>query len=97
MAQSVDIRQLNAQLESIYDNARSLEAHYAEDLAAVHTDFRDGALNLVHYLALRQADIRDPPGEPGSSGPVVPRQYRTRCYGLDSGRPLSFGNNVVWN
>jgi pyruvate kinase len=59
MAQSVDIRQLSAQLESIYDNAKSLEAHYAEDLAAVHTDFRDGALNLVHYLALRQADIRD--------------------------------------
>jgi len=59
MAQSVDIRQLSAQLESIYDDAKSLEAHYAEDLAAVHTDFRDGALNLVHYLALRQADIRD--------------------------------------
>jgi len=59
MAQSIDIRQLSAQLESIYDNAKSLEAHYAEDLAAVHPDFRDGALNLVHYLALRQADIRD--------------------------------------
>jgi pyruvate kinase len=59
MAQSIDIRQLNAQLESIYDNAVALESHHAEDLAAVHPDFRDGALNLVHYLALRQADIRD--------------------------------------
>ena len=59
MAQSIDIRQLSAQLASIYDNAVALESHYAEDLAAVHPDFRDGALNLVHYLALRQADIRD--------------------------------------
>jgi len=59
MAQSIDIRQLSAQLASIYDNAVALESHHAEDLAAVHPGFRDGALNLVHYLALRQADIRD--------------------------------------
>jgi len=58
MAQSVDIEQLSAQLESIYEDAISLESRYAEDLAAVHPDFRAGALNLVHYLALRQADIR---------------------------------------
>jgi len=59
MAQSVDIKQLIAQLESIYDSAIALEARYADDLAAVHPDFRDGALNLVHHLALRQADIHD--------------------------------------
>ncbi len=53
MAQSIDIKQLGAQLESIYDSAISLEDHYADDLAAAHPDFRDGALNLVHYLALR--------------------------------------------
>jgi pyruvate kinase len=59
MAESIDIGQLNAQLLSIYDDAVELESRYAEDLAAVHPDFRDGALNLVHYLALRQTDIRD--------------------------------------
>jgi len=57
MAQSIDIKQLSAQLESIYDSAIGLEARYADDLAAVHPDFRGGALNLVHHLALRQDDI----------------------------------------
>ncbi|NIA26896.1 MAG: hypothetical protein GWP02_02490 [Desulfobulbaceae bacterium] len=59
MAQSTDIKQLSARLESIYGSAIGLEDHYADDLAAVHPDFRDGALNLVHYLALRQADVHD--------------------------------------
>lgn len=59
MAESIDIGQLRALLLSIYDDAIELESRYAEDLAAVHPDFRDGALNLVHYLALRQTDIRD--------------------------------------
>ena len=58
MAESIDIAQLRAQLLSIYDDAIELESHYAEELAAVQPDFRDGALNLVHYLALRQTDIR---------------------------------------
>ncbi len=59
MAESIDIGQLTAQLQSIYDNAIELESRYADDLAAVDPDFRDGALNLVHYLALRQTDIFD--------------------------------------
>ena len=59
MAESIDIGQLRAQLLSIYDAAIELESDHAEDLAAVHPDFRYGALNLVHYLALRQTDIRD--------------------------------------
>ena len=59
MAESIDIGQLRAQLLSIYDDAIELESHYAEELAAVQPDYRDGALNLVHYLALRETDIRD--------------------------------------
>jgi pyruvate kinase len=59
MAESIDIGQLRAQLLSIYDDAIELESDYAKELAAVQPDYRDGALNLVHYLALRQTDIRD--------------------------------------
>jgi pyruvate kinase len=59
MAESIDIGQLRAQLLSICDDAIELESHYAEELAAVQPDYRDGALNLVHYLALRETDIHD--------------------------------------
>jgi pyruvate kinase len=59
MAESIDIGQLTAQLQSIYDDAIELESHYADDLAAVDPAFRDGALNLVHYLALHHTDISD--------------------------------------
>lgn len=34
------------------------ERHYAHALAGVHAAHRAGALNLVHYLAMRQADRR---------------------------------------
>jgi len=89
MAQSIDIKLLSAQLESIYDSAIGLEAHYAEDLAAVHPDFRDGALNLVHHLALRQ-----PPGEPDNPGPLVPRPNSTRCHGFNPRSACDFGSPV---
>ena len=59
MAESIDIGQLRAQLLSIYDDAIELESHYAEELAAVQPDYLDGALNLLHYLALRETDLRD--------------------------------------
>jgi len=51
------IEQLSHELESISERAKQLESDYAEDLNAVHPEFRDGANNLVHYLALRQTDI----------------------------------------
>lgn len=55
----VNVSQLSDQLESICSRARDFEANYAADLAAVHPEFRDGARNLVHYLALRHEDIRE--------------------------------------
>ncbi len=55
----MDIEQVGAKLQAISDRARDFESKYAEDLLAVHPEFRDSARNLVHYLALRQTDIRE--------------------------------------
>ena len=59
MADNVDIGRVKTQLESIYQCAIDLESRYAEELAAVHPKYRESAKNLVHYLALRQTDIRE--------------------------------------
>lgn len=59
MAAIISAQQLSAQLEAICDRARKFEHQYAADLAAVRPEFRDSAVNLVHYLALRHEDIRD--------------------------------------
>ena len=58
MANTVNIERVGAQLQAICDLAREFESRYAEDLLAVHPEFRDSARNLVHYLALRQTDVR---------------------------------------
>jgi len=55
----VDIQRISAQLESIRERACALEASYADDLAAVHPRYQASARNLIHYLALRQEDIRE--------------------------------------
>lgn len=55
----VNLSQINDQLESIRDRAREFEARYEPELAATHPEFRAGARNLVHYLALRHSDLRD--------------------------------------
>ena len=59
MTRHVDIARLSDQLRSISSRAKELESDYAEDLRAVHPEFRDSARNLVHYLALRQSDISE--------------------------------------
>ena len=59
MARQIDIRQLIGRLESICELAAEFEFEYAEDLAAVHPEFRDDARNLVHYLALRHSDLHE--------------------------------------
>ena len=58
MTDIINIEQVGSQLQAICDRARALESRFATELAAVHPEFRDSAANLVHYLALRQADIR---------------------------------------
>jgi pyruvate kinase len=68
LAKSVDIEKVAAQLQEICDCALVFESRYAEDLAAVHPEYRDSARNLVHYLALRKFDIRDLQEELASLG-----------------------------
>jgi pyruvate kinase len=59
MASHADIEQVREQLRSIHDRATALEAKYATDLAGVHPASREGARNLVHYIALRKSNTHD--------------------------------------
>ena len=59
MTNTVDIERVGAQLQAISDRSLDFETDYAEALLAVHPEFRDSARNLVHYLALRETDIRE--------------------------------------
>ncbi len=51
--------QIIPQIESLLEAIERLEADYATDVAATHPLHRESARNLLHYLALRQRDIRD--------------------------------------
>ena len=53
-----DIGQIRDALQSIHDHAIALEDRYADELANVHPEFREGAHNLVHYLAFRELDTQ---------------------------------------
>lgn len=55
----VKLERVDMQLESIRARAIRFEDRHADALAAVHPQYRDSARNLVHYLALRQVDIRN--------------------------------------
>src|SRR5262245_37471653 len=46
------------ELEAVCRDAARLERRFARELAEVHPTFRDSARNLVHYLALRDRDVR---------------------------------------
>lgn len=58
MAREVNVDSVHAQLVAIQERATEFESRYAKKLTAVHPNYRDSARNLVHYLALRQTDIR---------------------------------------
>lgn len=51
-------RRLMNPLHDLRQRALTLEAAHAADLDRVDPLFRDSARNLLHYLALRQADLR---------------------------------------
>jgi pyruvate kinase len=59
MAHVVDIERVDRQLASIREQALKLEASFGDELGRVHPRYQDAARNLVHYLALRQLDIRE--------------------------------------
>ena len=58
MTNRVDKERASTELKSIYDRAVEFESIHADELAVVHPQFKESARNLVHYLALRQSDLR---------------------------------------
>lgn len=60
MTQSVveRARRLIAPLQELYNQARAVEQAQAEQLQQIEPIFRASACNLLHYLALRQHDLR---------------------------------------
>ena len=59
MTKSEKIARAIARLERIGEQCEAFESRFAAQLAAVHPEYRESAHNLVHYLALREGDIRD--------------------------------------
>jgi pyruvate kinase len=53
------IVELIEQLDQIENEAKSLEKKYAKRLKKIHPENQKSALNLIHYLALRNQDIRN--------------------------------------
>lgn len=61
MTQRPDPRQLErleVQLRTLRDGALKLEAHYLQDLREIDPGHQASARNLLHYLSIRQQDIR---------------------------------------
>ena len=52
------VRHLTSAVRRLKQDALELEASLAAELQRVHPSFRESARNFVHYLALRQTDIR---------------------------------------
>src|SRR4029434_3033610 len=46
------------QVEELYERALALDKNYGEALQNVDAAYRDSARNLLHYLAVRQIDLR---------------------------------------
>ena len=64
-------RQLESLVTSLHElrrRALDLESAFARELARVHPDQAASARNLLHYLALRQSDLRPLQGELASLG-----------------------------
>ncbi|MGE0485985.1 MAG: pyruvate kinase [Gammaproteobacteria bacterium] len=66
-----DLPRIGAELDALIDRVRRAEHDHAAELAACAPAMRGSARNLVHYLALRQVDLR-------------PLQAALRALGLSS-------------
>ena len=53
-----EMASIRADLAGLEVRMRRLAQDYSADIAAVVPEHRDDAVNLVHYLALRQSDVR---------------------------------------
>ena len=54
-----ELVQLLGQLDDLLDRLGAAEATWSDWLAAVDPGYRASARNIVHYWAIRQADLRD--------------------------------------
>ena len=52
------LREAIDEIEAVCRDAARLERRFARELAEVHPTFRDSARNLMHYVALRDRDVR---------------------------------------
>lgn len=59
ISSTIDAQAIDKKLATICQRAAELERQFADELAAVHPKFTDSAKNLIHYVALRQFDIRE--------------------------------------
>lgn len=55
---NVEYKDIISTLERLVDQARKFEVQYQDQIQSVHPKYRKSAINLVHYWALRQEDIR---------------------------------------
>jgi pyruvate kinase len=53
-----ELKKLRAELAALCDAMTAMERRYARHVRAAHPLHRDSARNLLHYLALRQRDLR---------------------------------------
>ncbi|NNF81554.1 MAG: hypothetical protein HKM99_02310 [Flavobacteriaceae bacterium] len=48
---------INDQIDLVFERIESFENQYSEVLVRVHPEYKESALNLIHYLALRSFNI----------------------------------------
>ncbi|MEX1055615.1 MAG: pyruvate kinase, partial [Rhodothermales bacterium] len=58
-ADQTELTDLLGRIEELIARLRSFERHWESEIGAVNPEFRKSATNLVHYLALRQLDLRE--------------------------------------
>ena len=67
-------------LRALHERALGVEAAHGREVDAAHPSFRDSARNLLHYLGLRQVDLRQTQKELGLLG--LSRLGRCESYAL---------------
>jgi pyruvate kinase len=69
-------------LRALHDRALGVEAAHAREVEAAHPSFRDSARNLLHYLGLRQVDLRQTQKDLALLG--LSRLGRSEAYALSN-------------
>ena len=54
-----DLDRLADMIRQVIEGMEAFEDRFAEEIARAHPQYRASAANLVHYMALRQYDLRD--------------------------------------